>query len=136
MADKGFQLNVLTEEKAVIDRVVLSLIAPGSEGDLGLLRDHASLVTGLRPGKLTVTDLTQESREFAVSGGFLEVNRNIATILADALEPVEDIDLERARSAAERARKRLESLVPEVDKARAEAALVRAKNRIRLKARV
>ena len=134
MADKGFQLTVLTEEKAVIDERVLSLIAPGSEGDLGVLRNHAPLVTGLRPGRLTVTDLNQESTEFALSGGFLEVSNNTATILADALESVEEIDLERARTAVERARKLLENPGPDVDIARAEEALKRAKNRLQIKA--
>ena len=133
MADKGFQLNVLTEEKTVFDETVLSLIAPGSEGDLGLLRDHAPLVTELRPGRLTVTDLDNESTEFAMSGGFLEVNKNVATILADALESIEDIDLQRARSAVERAKKRLENPGSDVDIARAETALKRALNRIKLK---
>jgi F-type H+-transporting ATPase subunit epsilon len=132
MVDKGFRLNVLTEEKAVLDEVVHSIIAPGTEGYLGVLRNHAPLVTELQPGKLTVTRLDRQSQDYAVSGGFLEVRSNTATLLADALEPAHGIDLERAEAAARRARERLERPGPGVDVARAEAALRRALNRLRL----
>jgi F-type H+-transporting ATPase subunit epsilon len=54
MAEKGFRLTVFTQEKAVLDQQALSIVAPGSEGYLGILRDHAPLVTQLMPGKLTV----------------------------------------------------------------------------------
>ncbi len=94
MADKGFRLTVFTQEKAVLDQQVLSIVAPGSEGYLGVLRDHAPLVTQLMPGKLTVKDLGGNATVYVVSGGFLEVNHNTVTILADALERPEDIDVE------------------------------------------
>lgn len=132
MADRGFRLTVLTEEKAVIDETIQSLEAPGSEGYLGVLRNHAPLVTTLQPGRLTVTPLDQDPRDYVVSGGFLEINHNTATVLADALERPEDIDLARAQAAADRARERLDRKEPGLDVARAEAALKRALNRIRL----
>ncbi len=132
MAEKGYRLTVLTQERAVLDQEVLSIIAPGTEGYLGVLRDHAPLVTGLQPGKLTVKDLAGEETLYAVSGGFLEVSHNLATLLADALEKAEDIDLGRAEAAARRARERLERTAAEVDAARAEAALKRAVNRMRI----
>ena len=59
----------------------------------------------------TVTRLDRQTRDYAVSGGFLEVRNNTATLLADALEPAHEIDLERAEAAARRARERLETIL-------------------------
>jgi F-type H+-transporting ATPase subunit epsilon len=128
-----FKLSVVTPEKPLIDQEARSIIAPGSEGYLGILTDHAPLITALIPGKLTVTDLSNKELFYALSGGFLEVSHNIVTILADAIEPVDKIDLTRAQEAEKRARERLARRSdPDIDVARAEAALSRALNRIRL----
>jgi F-type H+-transporting ATPase subunit epsilon len=128
-----FRLSVVTPEKTVFEQEARSIIAPGSEGYLGILTNHAPLITALIPGKLTVTDTEDRSSDYALSGGFLEVSRNIVTILADAIEPVEKIDLVRAEKAEKRARERLaQRIKQEVDVARAEAALARALNRIHL----
>jgi F-type H+-transporting ATPase subunit epsilon len=132
MAEHGYRLTVLTQEKAVLDESVTSIIAPGTEGYLGVLRNHAPLVTQLMPGKLTVKDLAGAETVYAVSGGFLEVNHNVATLLADALEKCTDIDLSRAEQAARRARERLAARAEDVDTARAEAALKRAVNRMKI----
>lgn len=132
MADKGFRLTVLTEEKAVIDETVNSIEVPGTEGYLGVLRDHASLVTALRPGTLTVTPPDREPEIYAVSGGFIEINRNTVTLLADSLERPAEIDASRAEGAAQRARERLEKKESGLDTPRAEAALKRAHNRMKL----
>ena len=133
MADKGFHLTVFTQEKAVLDQQALSIVAPGSEGYLGVLRDHAPLVTELMPGKLTVKDLNGDEAVYAVSGGFIEVNRNTVTILSDALERPEEVDAVRAEAAARRARERLEKRSSDVDVDRAEAALRRALNRLKVR---
>ncbi len=128
-----FKLSVVTPEKPVVDQDARSVIAPGSEGYLGILTDHAPLITALIPGKLSVTDLENHTVDYALSGGFLEVSHNVATILADAIEKVEEIDLTRAKEAEKRARERLARRArPDIDVARAEAALSRAINRIRL----
>lgn len=128
-----FKLSVVTPEKTVFEQEAISIIAPGSEGYLGILTDHAPLLTALIPGKLTVADASNQETYYAISGGFLEVSHNVATILADAIEPVAAIDLARAREAERRARERLSHRTnPEIDVARAEAALARALNRIKL----
>ena len=132
MADKGFRITVLTEEKAVIDDTVLSITAPGTEGYLGVLRNHAPLVTGLQPGKLTIRKLNEQEELYAVAGGFLEISRNTATVLADAIEALSEIDVSRAERAAERARERLSQKDSGIDQVRAQGALSRALNRIRL----
>ncbi|HET9234454.1 MAG TPA: ATP synthase F1 subunit epsilon [Candidatus Eisenbacteria bacterium] len=132
MSDRGFRLTVLTGERAVLDGNVQSLIAPGSEGYLGVLRNHAPLVTGLMPGKLTVTDLSGKVDEYAISGGFLEVRRNVATVLTDAIEKADSIDVARAEKAVERAKELKAHATSELDGAEAESALRRAENRLRI----
>jgi F-type H+-transporting ATPase subunit epsilon len=126
-----FHLSLLTPEKPFLEAEVVSIVAPGSEGYLGILANHAPLITRLIPGKLEVKD-GEGARTFAISGGFLEVSDNKATILADALEPPESIDVARARRAKERAEERMRDLTGKIDFARAEMALARAINRIRI----
>ena len=132
MADKEFRLIVLTQEKAVIDRQVVSVTAPGSEGYLGIWKDHAPLVTALQPGKLSVKPDATHEIDYAISGGYLEVSGNRVTILADSLEEIESIDLDRAHAALKRAQERMHTMESELDKDRLEYALQRAKNRVRL----
>jgi F-type H+-transporting ATPase subunit epsilon len=127
-----YLLTIVTPEKIFYEDEVTSLIAPGSEGYLGVLTNHAPLITGLVPGKLTVKDESSQEVNFAVSGGFMEVFKNQVTILADSIEFVKDIDIERAKRALERARQRLRSKEKEVDIPRAIAAMKRAENRIYL----
>jgi F-type H+-transporting ATPase subunit epsilon len=124
-----FQLTVVTPEEVFFEQVVVSLIAPGSEGYLGVLTDHAPLITGLVPGKLTVKDQKGKELIYAVGGGFMEVFNNQVTLLAHSVEATADIDYDRARRALERAKRRLKSRDPAVDVRRAMAAWARAKNR-------
>ena len=128
-----FKLTMHTPESTVLDEDVISVTAPGSEGYLGVLAHHAPLITGLVPGKLTIRQADGKLDIFAVSGGFLEVADNHATLLADACENVDDIDLARAKEAEKRARRRLEASEDHVNTVRAEAALERAINRVRVK---
>lgn len=127
-----YLLTIVTPEKIFYEDEVTSLVAPGSEGYLGVLTDHAPLVTGLVPGKLTVRNENNQEVHFAISGGFMEVFKNQVTILADSIEFVKDIDLERAKRALDRARQRLRSKEKEIDIPRAIAAMKRAENRIYL----
>lgn len=82
--DKEFRLQVFTQESKVFDELVTSIIVPASDGYLGVLADHAPLVTTLGSGTLTVRTKTAE-RHAELSGGFMEVANNVATILADSL---------------------------------------------------
>lgn len=132
MAD-GFHLSVLTPERAVLDQEVFSIVAPGTLGYLGVLRNHAPLITTLVPGKLTVKDLSHKAHVYAVGGGFMEVARNKVTILADTLESADEIDLKQAMESRDWAQRRLTQSMPPTDKEEAAAALARALNRIRIK---
>ncbi len=127
-----YQLIIVTPEEVFFEQEVVSLIAPGSEGYLGVLTDHAPLITALVPGKVTVKDQAGKELIYAVGGGFLEVFKNQVTILAHSIESLADIDYDRARRALERAKRRLRSRDPAVDVRRAMGAWERAKNRCRL----
>ena len=127
-----FKLSIVTPEKIFYEGDVSSVIVPGSEGYLGVLTDHAPLITTIAPGKVTVKDQEQKEIEMAVSFGFFEVSFNHATLLVDSVEFRSEIDLERAQKAQDRARERLSNQIGEIDIPRARKALERAKNRIRL----
>lgn len=128
-----FQLDVITPDRAVFSGTVVSLVAPGVEGYLGILAHHAPLVTALQVGRGRVTDAEGRETYFAISGGFLEVADNRAVLLADAAERADEIDVARAEAARKRAEE-ARATRPREDPvfAAAEAELARALNRLRI----
>ncbi|MBF0474365.1 MAG: F0F1 ATP synthase subunit epsilon [Deltaproteobacteria bacterium] len=124
-------LEVVTPSRMVVSKVVDIAVAPGVMGEFGVLVSHIPFLTSLQVGEMRYRVGKEEERLF-ISGGFAEVSNNKMTILADAAEPPEKIDLERARRARERAEKRVAQAAKDeaVDFARAEAALRRAIARI------
>lgn len=127
-----YKLAVVTPEKIIYEDDIKSLIAPGTDGYLGILSHHAPIISSLKPGKLTIKDGSGQEINFAVSGGFLENSGNRCTILADSAEFANDIDLERARESLKRARQRIYDKTGEIDTGRAQKAFDRAKNRVSL----
>jgi len=136
MADRTFALEIVTPDRMVVsDDTVTSLVAPGSEGYLGVLANHAPLLVELKVGEVDVKRADDSESMIAVSGGFMEVGGNRAIILADTAELAAEIDVPRAEEAKRRAQERLSRRSePEVDSARAESALVRALNRLHVAA--
>lgn len=127
-----YTLTILTPEKVVFEELVYSTSVPGADGHFEVLADHAPLTALLQAGKVMVVNKDQKKLYFAIASGFFEVSHNEANIIADAIEPVEEIDLDRAKHAFERAQERLEHSQEHVDIARAKRALKRADNRIKL----
>ena len=130
-----FRMSIVTPEKIFYDAEILSLVVPGTEGYLGVLSHHAPLITALKPGRLEFRDGEDKIQMAAISGGFLEVSNNVATILADAAEFADDIDIERAQKAYDREKKRLVSAgggETDIDLPSVRAAIERAANRIRV----
>ena len=123
------QLQIITAERAVFTGQVDALVAPGVAGQLGILPNHAPLMTVLQPGELMVRADGDESY-LALSGGYLEVLGNRVTILADAAEDVDEIDEARAQEALERAQQRVASRESDADLQRAVASLRRAQVRV------
>jgi F-type H+-transporting ATPase subunit epsilon len=128
------RLEIVTAERVVFSEDVDVVIAPGIEGQLGLLPHHAPLMTTLEPGELLVRK-GKEEFSLAITGGFVEVRPDRIIILADAAERVEEIDVARAEEAKRRAEDRLKERAPEVDLLRAEAALRRSLMRLEVAAR-
>jgi F-type H+-transporting ATPase subunit epsilon len=128
-----YKLTVITPERVIFDEQVSSLIAYGGDGYLQVLTNHCALLSTLQPGKLTITRENGDKLFYALSGGFLEFSKNVATILADALEFPGQIDIARAEAAAERAKTRLsEPDLTRIDLSRAKSSLKRAENRIKI----
>ncbi len=125
------QCDIVTQERSVFSDQVDYVSLPGTEGLMGILPNHASLLTALAFGEVMVRNKGDE-KFFAIGGGYAEVQPDRVTILADSAEHAGDIDLERAEKARSRAEKAMKEGVPE-DAARyaqIEAALRRAQIRI------
>jgi F-type H+-transporting ATPase subunit epsilon len=125
------RLEIITAERQVLADDVNAVVAPGIEGELGILPHHAPLMTMLKPGELLIRKDGDETY-MVVSGGFLEIRPDKVIVLADACERAEEIDITRAEEAKHRAEERLKTHPPGLDIARAQAALLRSLIRLRV----
>jgi F-type H+-transporting ATPase subunit epsilon len=126
-------LEIVTPEKTLVSQEVDAVNAPGSEGEFGVLPGHIHFLSSIVPGELRYD--TGSVKEFmAVTTGFAEVSNDKVSILVEAAEKASEIDVDRARQAMERARKRLEMDrgTEDIDFIRADAALKRAILRIKV----
>ena len=125
--------EVITAERAVFSGDVTMVVAPGIEGQLGILPDHAPLITALTYGELVLHRQGQEDEYIAIGGGFLEVGADHVIILADTAERAEEIDEARAAAARQRAQELMARQKHDAeDAARAEAALRRSAIRLKV----
>jgi len=125
-------VDIVTAERVVYSEGgVDKIIVPGVVGELTALPRHAPLLTMIKPGVLRIVKGDDEV-EMAITGGFLEVRENRVTVLADAAERAEEIDVMRAEGARRQAQRRLEERAEEIDRARTQAALERALARIKV----
>lgn len=125
------RLDIVTAERLVFSDDVDVIVAPGIEGELGILPYHAPLMTILRVGELRARR-GKEEFSLAISGGFLEVRSDRVIALVDAAERAEEIDITRAEAAKRRAEEVLSQHPPGMDTARAEAALRRSLVRLKV----
>jgi F-type H+-transporting ATPase subunit epsilon len=123
--------EIVSQDRLVFEGDVDIVVAPGTEGEMGILPHHAPLLTTLRPGELKIR---QQGREqiFAVSGGFMEVRPDIVTVLADAVEHAEEIDVARAEEARQRAEAAMQSGVPRMSEAYLAAEMALRRSNLRL----
>ncbi|MFO1051921.1 MAG: ATP synthase F1 subunit epsilon [Planctomycetota bacterium] len=125
---KNLRLRIVSPDSVVFDGEVRSVQFMGIDGSYGILANHAPLVTATVPGALRYEDAQGKRREMVVTEGFAEVRNNVLTMVCEAGERAEDIDVERARVAEKRARDMLanRAALAAEDVIKAEDALRRA----------
>ncbi|SCY79476.1 F0F1 ATP synthase subunit epsilon [Desulfoluna spongiiphila] len=129
MADT-IRLEIVTPERRVVSEDAQIVMAPGSEGEFGVLDGHTPFLTSLKVGMARFKDTAGNECGVFINGGFAEALADRVTILAESAERRRDIDLNRAQSAMERAENRLAGNRSSIDETRAKAALARALHRI------
>ena len=126
------RLEIVTPDKLVLSQDVDYVGAPGLLGEFGVMANHIPFLSALGIGSLMYKTGGKANYVF-IAGGFAEVSGNKVTILAEVAERPEDIDIERARRAQDRAKQRVERERDKVDFARAQAAMQRAMYRLRVR---
>lgn len=134
MADKTFNLQIISPTRVFFDESVDMVEMRTTEGEIGVLAGHIPLTAILEPGELTIHQKGQ-NRIAAMLDGFVEIRKDRVTVLAEACEWPEEIDVHRAEEAKLRAERRIKSGEREVDMVRAELALKKALTRIDLAGR-
>ena len=130
----GFMMHcdIVTQERSVFSGEVQYVSLPGSEGRMGILPNHSSMLTTLGFGEVVVRNVEGNEEYFAIGGGFAEVQPEKIVVLADSAEQADEIDIDRAQKARQRAEKYLAEGVPEDPEryAQIRASLQRAQIRI------
>jgi len=126
----SFKLSIVAPERILFEDEVVSLVVPGGEGYLGILSNHAPLISTLKVGEIKFRDKNNKELWMATSGGFIEVSNNKATILADTAEFVHEIDHGRAMKELERAEGLLNMDLSSSDREVAKHSREKAKNRL------
>jgi len=126
-------LEVVTPAGIIAEVEADMVVAPGTEGEFGVLPGHINFLSGIVPGELRYTN-GEKTEYMAITSGFAEVSNDKVSVLVDSGEVAHEIDIERAQSALERAKERLAKKrdADDVDFIRAEAALQRAISRVKV----
>lgn len=123
--------DIVSAEEAIFSGLVEMVVAAGSEGDLGVAYGHAPLLTGLQPGPIRVIKQGGEEEVYYVSGGYLEVQPHVVTVLADTALRAGEMDEAAALEAKKEAEKALSNQSSEVDYTRAATQLAEAAAQLR-----
>jgi len=128
---RTFQLNIITPDKDFFNEAVEMVVVRTVEGDMGILGNHEPVVAPLSIGSIRVRKKDgEEFTEASCSGGFINITEDKVDIVTDSAEWADEIDLERAQTALERAKERFNSRNDSIDVMRAKLSLTRAMNRI------
>lgn len=123
--------DIVSAEKSIFSGLVEMVVAAGSLGDLGIAPGHAPLLTALKPGPVKLIKAGGEVEVFYVSGGFLEVQRGVVTLLSDSAQRADDVDEAAAIQAMEEAERAIANQSSEFDYSTAAAQLAEASAQIR-----
>ena len=131
MLERRLHLEIRTPQQLIYEGNVSSVKAPGELGSFEILTGHIPFLTVLETGEIRLRE-SDTPQSLATSGGVFEVLRTGVTVLSDTAEWAYQIDVKRAEAARQRAQEHLSSGAPDINRARAEAALARATNRLRI----
>jgi F-type H+-transporting ATPase subunit epsilon len=131
MLERRFHLEIRTPQQLIYEGDVSSIRAPGELGSFEILTGHVPFLTVLETGEIRIRE-TDTPQSLAISDGVFEVLRTGVTVLSDTAEWAHEIDIERAETARQRAQEHLASRDSMINRERAEAALARADNRIKI----
>ncbi|ALQ41805.1 ATP synthase F1 subunit epsilon [Fusobacterium polymorphum] len=113
----SFNVSVVTQVKKILEQEAGYLRLRTSEGDIGILPNHAPFVAELSMGKMEIESPNKDRRDiYFLSGGFLEISNNQATVIADEILPIEEIDIESEQTLVENLKKELEKVSTEEEK--------------------
>lgn len=130
---KEIILNIITPEKKFFSGTIIKLITEDKEGSLGILPGHMSMVKSLLPHICTFKTKEEKEMKAFISSGILKIDKGSIDILCDSAEWPEDIDVNRAKKAQERAEERIKTMPEGTDIKRAELALKRALIRTKIR---
>lgn len=134
MAEKLLKLEVVAPDHQALSLEVKSVVVCTPEGEIGFLPNHAALIAALKPEIVRYVDAADKKGYIFIGGGFVEVNNNQVVILSPSAETADQIDFDRAERAKKRAEERLaHKRDGNIDVARAEAALYRSIERLKMK---
>ena len=125
------KVDIVSAEGEIHSGEAAMVFAPASEGELGIAPRHAPLLTTLKPGAVRVQDEDGQEEAFYITGGMLEIQPSLVTILADTALRGDELDEAAALAAQQQAEKALEGASDETDIARAAAELEEARARYR-----
>src|SRR3990170_2448507 len=123
--------EIVSQDRTVFEGDVDIVVIPGTDGEMGILPNHAPLLSTIRMGVVKIRQGGEE-QDFTITGGLVEVQPKIVTILADAAENIEEIDIARAEEAKRRAEQRLAEGVPANTEAHLAAELALHRSTLRL----
>lgn len=129
-------VDVVSAEGEIYSGSANTVFAPAEMGEIGILPRHAPLLTRLKPGNLRVQAEGEEEHQVFVSGGLLEVQPHLITVLADTAERAEDIDEAEAEKAKERAEQAVSEAEDKTDLERAQLELTEAAARLEMVRRI
>jgi len=126
------KLNIVSAEREIFSNLAEMVIVPGTDGDLGILPQHTQLLSTLKSGEVIITEQGGKQESIYISGGILEVQPHVVTILSDTALRASDLDAAAAQEAKEHAEKLLSEQGDEVDVAKAQAELLQAIEQLKL----
>lgn len=125
-----FQAQVLTPDGSLFEGEIISIRVPGVQGNFTMLHNHAPIVSTLGVGAVVITKPDNSKTVYAVSGGFVEMNDNSMTLLAEKAEEASEIDKEEARKMLQEAKEQLSG--KSGDRSSAEQEVEIAKNKLKV----